>query len=653
MNRKTATRAIAMISVMVIVAVTPFITSASAILTYSTGYISPPDYPVTSNVQISPANPVVGDEVSCTYDFYDQSGDADHSTISWQLINSSGGYFIANGSSIETSQFDANTVIECYVVAFDGTNHGNTARTQILLGENISRTLPDLVPSIVYIKNNHSVHTDIIYEGEIIEMSYRETFEWNVSLMKLNQNNDFRIISYISNDTSGIQSLGSKYITASHQNQTVSLGNLSFEYGNGCYIATVMIFQLTKPGIYKDSFNFVLDVGNNDCSPYEETGKYNPDCITCPKVSWVDIYTTNTQKQAVKVKTTGLYPGKGYTVDVVLINETTPSVVYSESYEWNATHGAKVFAKGDLNLSIGSYCAIASLYENGEWVNTVRTCREIEEPEPTQIQFTYLRYHDYDITYYVDTSVTNMVIGKAYSLEVELVNDSTGYVIMSVNDTINATYLNWRHYMGDASLPEGYYCSNAKLYEEGVFIDEKTRCSYVVDKNASIVSNSISYNEYLMNHRTYTKVSYLTPGESYRVEMTLSNAETGTHIIVETDEWVATYGAKTFRIYDIDLPIGEFCLTTVLYENGSEVDRSVRCTTIICQYDSNTMNAATQEETAEEDDEASIIENVVEAILDVIAEVVSEMFAEARTNDSDSNEQSSDDATVEDANSTQ
>ena len=156
-----------------------------------------------------------------------------------------------------------------------------------------------------------------------------------------------------------------------------------------------------------------------------------------------------------------------------------------------------------------------------------------------------------------------------------------------------------------------------------------------------------------MNHRTYTKVSYLTPGESYRVEMTLSNAETGTHIIVETDEWVATYGAKTFRIYDIDLPIGEFCLTTVLYENGSEVDRSVRCTTILCQYDSNTINAATQEKAAEEDDEASIIENVVEAILDVIAEVVSEMFAEARTNDSDSNEQSSDDATVEDANSTQ
>ena len=39
------------------------------------------------------------------------------------------------------------------------------------------------------------------------------------------------------------------------------------------------------------------------------------------------IYTTNTM-QNVEVKTT-LYPGKGYTLDVVLINETTPSIVFS------------------------------------------------------------------------------------------------------------------------------------------------------------------------------------------------------------------------------------------------------------------------------------------------------------------------------------
>ena len=93
---------------------------------------------------------MVGDEISCSYDFYDQSGDADHSTISWQLINTTGGYFIANGSSIDTSNFEANSVIECYVVAFDGTNYGNTDRTQIMLGENISRSVPDMVPSIVY-----------------------------------------------------------------------------------------------------------------------------------------------------------------------------------------------------------------------------------------------------------------------------------------------------------------------------------------------------------------------------------------------------------------------------------------------------------------------------------------------------------------------
>ena len=102
-----------------------------------------------------------------------------------------------------------------------------------------------------------------------------------------------------------------------------------------------MIYQLEKPGIYKDSFNFVLDVGDNDCAPYVQEGKYNPDCVTCPKVSWANIYTTNTANQNFAVKTTGLYPGKEYSLDVVVINETTPSIVYAESYDWNTNYGAK------------------------------------------------------------------------------------------------------------------------------------------------------------------------------------------------------------------------------------------------------------------------------------------------------------------------
>ena len=79
MNRNPATRAIVMISVLSFVIAMPFVTTASALLTFTTGYSTPPDYPVTSNVQISPAHPVVGDEISCSYDFYDQSGDADQS----------------------------------------------------------------------------------------------------------------------------------------------------------------------------------------------------------------------------------------------------------------------------------------------------------------------------------------------------------------------------------------------------------------------------------------------------------------------------------------------------------------------------------------------------------------------------------------------
>ena len=634
MNRNPATRAIVMISVLSFVIAMPFVTTASALLTFTTGYSSPPDYPVTSNVQISPAHPVVGDEISCSYDYYDQSGDADHSTISWQLINTTGGYFIANGSSIDTSNFDANSVIECYVVAFDGTNYGNTDRTQIMLGENISRSVPDMVPSIVYMRDNQSAITDITYEGEIIEMAHKEHFEWNISLVRLNLNQDFRIISYLSNDTMGIISLTSQHITASSHNMTISLGKLSFEYANACYVATIMIQQVQRSSIYTDSFNFVIDAGGNDCEPYEQQGKYNPDCVTCPKAKWAYIYTTNTMKQNVEVKTTGLYPGKGYTLDVVLINETTPSIVFSESHEWNATHGAKVFVNYGNELAVGDYCVIATLYEDGEWINTVRTCQTIEEPEPPRIQYTAIRYNDYHMVHYVDTYVVNMVFGNNYTLDVQLVNDTTDHVMISENDTINASFLNWGYYTQSIGLEVGLYCAIAKLYENGVFIDEQTRCRYVVENNATIVSNQIGYNDYYMNYNTYSKVSYLKPGVDYRVTMTVSNTATGNNIIAEDHEWTATYGAKTFRIHGLSLPIGEFCLTTVLYENGTEVSRRVNCISVICQYDTNSMDVGV-EAPADSEDESSTIENVFEAIIDAVSEMITEIFAEIRTEDSE------------------
>jgi len=649
MNRNPATRAIVMISVLSFVIAMPFVTTASALLTFTTGYSTPPDYPVTSNVQISPAHPVVGDEISCSYDFYDQSGDADHSTISWQLINTTGGYFIANGSSIDTSNFDANSVIECYVIAYDGTSYGNTARSQILLGQNISSSLPDMVPSIVYMRDNLSSMTEIIYEGDIIDMAHLESFEWNISLMRLNLNQGFRIISYLSNDTTGIISLPSHYITATSQNMTVSLGNLSFEYGNACYVATIMIQQLQSSSIYTDSFNFVIDAGANDCEPYEEQGKYNPDCVTCPKAKWAYIYTTNAMKQNVEVKTTGLYPGKEYTLDVVLINETTPSVVFSQSYEWNATHGAKVFVNSGHELAVGNYCVIATLYEDGEWINTVRTCQTIEEPEPPKIQYTSIRYNDYNINHYVDTYVVNMVFGNNYTLEVQLVNNTTGHVIFSENDTINASFLNWRYFTQSVSLEVGHYCAIARLYENGLIIDEQTRCRYVVENNATIVSNQIGYNDYYMNYNTYSKVSYLKPGVDYRVTMTLSNPSTGNNIIAEDHEWTATFGAKTFRIHGLSLPIGEFCLTAVLYENGTEVDRRVNCISVMCQYDTNSIDVGS-EAPADSEDESSAIENVFEAIIDAVSQMITEIFAEIRTEDSESNQNSPNNEVTDESN---
>ena len=730
--------AYAMIALLMMIVASPFVTTSSAApITFSSGYSSPPDYPVTSNVQISPINPVVGDEVTCSYDFYDQNGDADHSTIYWQLINTTGGYFITNGHSLDTSDIEPNSVIECYVIAYDGNDFGNTDRTQIVIGENASRNLPELVPSIVYIRNNQSSYSYPIYEGQTIEMSHKEQFEWNVTLMKLNLNKDFIIYAYISNDTTGMQSLGSKYITATNQNDTMSFDNLSFEHDDGCYVATILIMQVSKPGVYYDYFDFVIDVGNNGCPPYEERRIYDPDCITCPKIDTADIYThrNNPQQERLNLKTTGLYPGKEYQLDIVLINENTPAIVFSETDVWNATYGARTLQYTNLNLSVGDYCMIVNMYEDGNWIDTVRTCETVEEPDPPAIHYTVLRYDEYDIEYFVETKAKNLVVGKTYTLDVELVNNTTGYQILRDVDTINAASSSWKNYMDRTTLSEGSYCSNAKLFENGVLIDEETRCTTVENITARIVSNSLSFDKYQMEHKTYTKVSYLTRGENYSLEIRLENNETGNTIVVENHNWTAFYGARTFRIYDInlpigefcltavlyengveidsnfrcyiyagttarivtnsitydeyqmehnaysrvdylthgenyrveirlsnngtgtnilvenhnwvanhgvrafsvngiDLPIGEFCFTTVLYENGVEIDRSVSCTNIICQYDTNSLDIGAETE-EEQDDDPSFVENIVEAILDVVAQAISEIFAETRTEDTD------------------
>ena len=309
----------------------------------------------------------------------------------------------------------------------------------------------------------------------------------------------------------------------------MSFDNLSFEHADGCYVATILIMQVSKPGVYYDYFDFVIDVGNNGCPPYEERRIYDPDCITCPKINTADIYThkNNPQQERLNLKTTGLYPGKEYQLDIVLINENTPAIVFSETDVWNATYGARTLQYTNLNLSVGDYCMIVNMYEDGNWIDTVRTCETVEEPDPPAIHYTVLRYDEYDIEYFVETKAKNLVVGKTYTLDVQLINNTTGYQILRDVDTINAASSTWKNYMDRTTLSEGSYCSNAKLFEDGVLVDEETRCTTVENRTARILSNSLHFDKYQMEHKTYTKVSYLTRGENYSLEIRLENNETG------------------------------------------------------------------------------------------------------------------------------
>ena len=90
-------------------------------------------------------------------------------------------------------------------------------------------------------------------------------------------------------------------------------------------------------------------------------------------------------------------------------------------------------------------------------------------------------------------------------------------------------------------------------------------------------------------------------------------------------------------MYDIDLGIGEFCLTATLYESGVEVDQRVSCTKVICQYEGNGISS-TADKKDDQEDKPSIVEDFVEAIVDIVSEIFAEIFAETKSEEDTSEE---------------
>jgi hypothetical protein len=85
--------------------------------------------PSVTDVSISPASPLDNDTLTCSWTFNDVDGDSDSSTLEWTL----GSTVLGTGISL-SSGFSAGDVVDCTVIAFDGSDTGNTASDSVTIG---------------------------------------------------------------------------------------------------------------------------------------------------------------------------------------------------------------------------------------------------------------------------------------------------------------------------------------------------------------------------------------------------------------------------------------------------------------------------------------------------------------------------------------
>jgi parallel beta-helix repeat protein len=106
--------------------------------------------PTVSNIVITPADPKTGDDLSVTYDFYDEDGDGESLDTTVRWLRWSGTYFFDTGhrgknlSSEHTLKGDMWT---CDVIPHDGVNEGSATRSD--MNVTVGNTAPEILSAIV------------------------------------------------------------------------------------------------------------------------------------------------------------------------------------------------------------------------------------------------------------------------------------------------------------------------------------------------------------------------------------------------------------------------------------------------------------------------------------------------------------------------
>ena len=99
------------------------------------------------------------------------------------------------------------------------------------------------------------------------------------------------------------------------------------------------------------------------------------DCHTCAHIGLTYISADHySMDHKITTNAVDLNPGDSYTIDVVLVNEDTQTVVMTDTDSWVAATGIWYFVIFNLDLDAGEYCAYSDLYENGVWIDDHQGC---------------------------------------------------------------------------------------------------------------------------------------------------------------------------------------------------------------------------------------------------------------------------------------
>ena len=209
---------------------------------------------------------------------------ADHSGVSgfynqtswWYMIGANGTYNLSAQLQFDSSVLDGTnitldfeaTILNC---GTNGTWHDcpdsndSTLLYQFTFMNNTGGNNSLSIPVITHIHSN--MGSGPYYEGDVFELLSGESFEWGVSILNLTAGQEYRLTVTIENESATSANLGDKMFNVSGSTATIMSEEDSYQYPQGCYVATIEVaLQPENSGIF-DTFNFVIDVDYSNCSP--------------------------------------------------------------------------------------------------------------------------------------------------------------------------------------------------------------------------------------------------------------------------------------------------------------------------------------------------------------------------------------------------